>query len=597
MKRLRCRIPSRALIALFLASMVGFVLFGATVWASQNSLPGGTLYGVKRLTEDAQRIFVSSKLQRAELELEFAARRLGELEGCRSGICRLEAAVALDAALTKAALAVALAPSGEREALENQLMNLAGEGEAWLQQKIDQLTKTALSQRPRLSAQTSRADGDPEDPESRLDEAIVQLAALTQAEIVADTETRPALFPTKTPTSHPFPRDGAHADATCEDCHGGGVDKETPRTCADCHEDPHKGANGLVCQSCHTVESFSQAEMDHTGLVDCESCHSETAPLDHFSGQCSQCHVAGGSWIDASFNHSGYTDCQSCHTRPDGHFSGQCSECHVAGGSWLNASFNHSGYTDCQSCHTRPDGHFSGQCSQCHVAGGSWLNASFNHSGYTDCQSCHTRPDGHFSGQCSQCHVAGGSWRDASFDHSGYTDCQNCHTRPDGHSSGQCSQCHTTSSWAGAGIGNHGFPLNHGGAGGNCSTCHAGNNYATYTCFSCHNQNETIKEHEQGGSGDFASCARCHGGGGGGDGDRDDDGEREGDHDDDGDRGGDDDDRGDDDEGKGEDDGGRGEDGEDHDDDDKEDRGGDDDDEGGDDEDRGDDGEDGDDDD
>ena len=58
---------------------------------------------------------------------------------------------------------------------------------------------------------------------------------------------------------------------------------------------------------------------------------------------------------------------------------------------------------------------------------------------------------------------------------------------------------------------NHTFPLNHESANGNCSTCHPGNNYATYTCYSCHDQGKMAEEHREEGIGDVAAdCARCH---------------------------------------------------------------------------------------
>jgi hypothetical protein len=368
MKPRRNQVLGRTLFALLLATIVGFALIAATVWASQNSLPDGTFYGVKRLSEDTQRLFASAKLQRAELELKFVARRLDELERCTSGICRLEAAVGLDAALTRAALAVALVPSDEREVLEAEVTDLAGEGAAWLEEKVDKIFKTALSQRLRTPALTSQPNSDADTVGNRLKDVIVELGAVTQVEAAPEVEKSPVQSPPIRSQGHPFPRDGAHAKASCEDCHAAGVYQGTPRECAACHEDPHQGAKGLTCQSCHTVDSFRQAQVDHTELVECSSCHSETAPPNHFASQCSQCHVAGESWSAVQFDHAGLADCRSCHgeTAPAGHFSAQCSQCHTSNGRWADVRFKHDGFTDCQSCHTRPDGHFSGQCSpQC----------------------------------------------------------------------------------------------------------------------------------------------------------------------------------------------------------------------------------------
>ncbi len=171
---------------------------------------------------------------------------------------------------------------------------------------------------------------------------------------------------------------------------------------------------------------------------------------------------------------------------------------------------DHAGLVDCQSCHAQPAGHIPapGQCSNCHTSTVSWREVRMDHAGLTDCQSCHTPPTGHYPGQCSNCHTSTSDWGDVSMDHAGLTDCQGCHTPPAGHYPGQCSQCHDTSGWGRDGL-NHTFPINHKGAGGDCSSCHPGYNYGTYTCYTCHDRDETAEDHrEVGGFGD--DCARCH---------------------------------------------------------------------------------------
>lgn len=134
-------------------------------------------------------------------------------------------------------------------------------------------------------------------------------------------------------------------------------------------------------------------------------------------------------------------------------------------------------------------------------------------AGATDCQSCHAnqRPAGHFSGQCSACHNTS-NWGNATFNHAaaGATDCQSCHSSPGDHWSGQCSKCHNTSGWGNVKVSGHNFPMNHGDAGNTCSACHDG--YKTsVNCYTCHNKNETEKEHAEEDIYDIAGrCLQCH---------------------------------------------------------------------------------------
>ncbi len=61
-------------------ALVFALVFGTTgtVFASQGSLPGEQLYGVKLFTEDVQYAFTNSPEQKAELSMDYANRRLNE---------------------------------------------------------------------------------------------------------------------------------------------------------------------------------------------------------------------------------------------------------------------------------------------------------------------------------------------------------------------------------------------------------------------------------------------------------------------------------------------------------------------------------------
>lgn len=57
---------------------VAMLLLGGAVWVSQKSLPGDTLYGLKRASENVQLSFASDDVERARKYLEFAGTRVGE---------------------------------------------------------------------------------------------------------------------------------------------------------------------------------------------------------------------------------------------------------------------------------------------------------------------------------------------------------------------------------------------------------------------------------------------------------------------------------------------------------------------------------------
>jgi hypothetical protein len=210
---------------------------------------------------------------------------------------------------------------------------------------------------------------------------------------------------------------------------------------------PLSGLHAVIeCESCHK-------DLEYAGTpTDCVSCHIETAPLDHFAGDCALCH-APTAWADAIFDHTvvNTSNCTACHSRPTNHYAGQCSNCHNTV-DWRNVDFDHTGQTNCAACHNNnaPTNHYAGQCSNCHNTG-NWSSVNFDHTGQTNCVACHSPPNNHFSGQCSNCHNTR-DWDDADFDHAGQTNCLSCHKNdePDeeDHPTGQqCSDCHNTNDW------------------------------------------------------------------------------------------------------------------------------------------------------
>lgn len=103
-----------------------------------------------------------------------------------------------------------------------------------------------------------------------------------------------------------FPLVGAHATASCNDCHAGGVYRGLPSSCVACHQseynattDPNHQAAGFptTCQTCHGTTTWEGAQFDHAqfpitsgahdGLA-CAQCH--PSPRNYGQFTCTDCH-------------------------------------------------------------------------------------------------------------------------------------------------------------------------------------------------------------------------------------------------------------------------------------------------------------------
>jgi len=273
-------------------------------------------------------------------------------------------------------------------------------------------------------------------------------------------------------TEGEFTLSGAHASISCVSCHqGSGSIKEfplTPSSCLSCHsdKDTHPYPLAFSCESCHSPTSWVTIHFDHNQVgFDLAGGHSQLT--------CVSCHA------NLLFEGSS-SACFACHEQDEPHqllFGTVCEECHTPL-SWDRIVFDHIGpYAElCATCHEtdKPDNHYPGQCSACHQPS-AWLPATFNHldTGATDCLSCHPG--------------------DA----------------PANHYEGQCSFCHDTASWLPAYF-NHAFPITHGGTQNSCSTCHLSSYYPAYTCYGCHEHNQTEIRNEHEGISNLENCIRCH---------------------------------------------------------------------------------------
>jgi len=354
--------------------------------------------------------------------------------------------------------------------------------------------------------------------------------------------------------------EGAHAIIAdqCITCHNGDYNN-TPNTCVGCHQSDynqttnpsHTALNfSTECASCHTQSDWSPAEYSdhddqyfpiysgtHEGTWDqCTDCHTNTNNYAIFT--CTTCHTPSETNQD--------------HTGVGGYVyeSNACLACHPTGES--NGSFNHS------SNFPLTEGHANVDCISCHSNG--YENTP------TECNACHT-PDYNQSSNpnhlslglptdCAMCHTTEPDWNPASFDiHNEYyvlagahaiiadqcitchngdynntpSTCVGCHqddynqTTNPSHTalnfSTECASCHTQSDWSPAEYNDHDdqfFPIysgSHEGEWDQCTDCHTNtNNYAIFTCTTCHTASETNQEHTGVGGYIYESnaCLACH---------------------------------------------------------------------------------------
>ena len=272
-----------------------------------------------------------------------------------------------------------------------------------------------------------------------------------------------------------FPLVGKHRTLGCRECHINLVFEGTPTDCEVCHwqrrQDDRYGLRlGTRCSDCHTPQSWKK--------VDPAKWNHETDAGFRLEGihrtlDCEACHGSGGFEPRS-------TDCYSCHesdylgTREPNHaeagFPTSCPSCHNQR-AWEDASFNHTGFV-------LQGAHASAACSDCHKNGV-----------YTGTSSA-----------CVFCHLA---------DYNGTTD--------PNHSAANfpldCTQCHGTSAtgWTGANF-DHAFPIRSGRHAVACSECHQTSDFRVFTCFACHEQSETTRDHQgvSGYSYNSQACYSCH---------------------------------------------------------------------------------------
>jgi hypothetical protein len=115
--------------------------------------------------------------------------------------------------------------------------------------------------------------------------------------------------------NHPWPLTGAHASASCSDCHEGGVYSGLSTDCASCHlqdyqqtTDPNHALAGFGtnCQTCHNTSSWEGATFNHSfpitsgphAGISCATCHTNPSAPSEFN--CITCHTEGQTGDDHS---------------------------------------------------------------------------------------------------------------------------------------------------------------------------------------------------------------------------------------------------------------------------------------------------------
>lgn len=316
----------------------------------------------------------------------------------------------------------------------------------------------------------------------------------------------------------------------CGDCHHDGY-QFALATCAECHRQidsafmtAHANQFGAECLACHDGVDRYGKNFDHARFFSLEG--------EHAVLTCEQCHANAHSVADFQ---SASAECVTCHLKDDEHngaFGTACGVCHSPT-AWEPAQFNHdlaafklegkhasveceqchanNVYTGtpqaCYACHQKDDEHngaFGTACETCHNPA-SWENAIFDHN-----LSAFKLTGAHTNVACEQCHV-NNVFKGTP------TACISCHAEPDKHL-GQfgtdCAACHTVAAWTPATFNGqqHIFPMDHGENGTvACAVCHP-TNYATYTCYGCHEHTEAnIRgKHLEEGISNFQNCVECH---------------------------------------------------------------------------------------
>ena len=271
-----------------------------------------------------------------------------------------------------------------------------------------------------------------------------------------------------------FALDGKHQGLVCAKCHTNLSERVVPlarkvvdyrgaqSSCVACHadKDPHKGAFGRACDSCHRPAAFSVKDFKHPRAPDFYA-------GEHTRVACEKCHVPDKTARPVSVR-APALECASCHD--DVHF-GQvgkaCDNCHAVDGvKFAAVKFSHE-----RSRFALTGKHQTAECAVCHRtetrAFPSRTGTAVALKGLdTECRSCHKDPHlGQVDARCETCHQTA-AFAVPSFAHKGMDDFFGGF-----HGKYACKACHQTETAV--------FPAGRGTAvrfavGRTCAACHRG---------------------------------------------------------------------------------------------------------------------------
>ncbi|MGD8623314.1 MAG: DUF5667 domain-containing protein [Anaerolineae bacterium] len=551
----------KIVITLFvLNSLIFFTLAGLVVLSETHPLPpGSALYGLQHSAEQLRLHLAGGPERRAELALDLASRRTADLARAGSPDRVHSAAQALNSAIDEAIGRIDALPDSAQGRLFEQLKALAVQAEA------------AITALPPAGADPGVAAlGQKIETLRQANTRQEMVALLPKAQALG--ESIPIPFLGDEVDHSLYPLEGGHAGVDCTACHPDGHYADTPTDCEYCHPLPQDGVYPFhfegACEDCHDVETWIPFEFDHDGVVECQSCHLDENPAEHYArpesytwllawlggteafsqtawdyspmDACAPCHPDTADWNKTDFDHLGFDDCLACHPPledPEHPYDQQCSLCHGTA-DWQRTEYDHADVSECISCHQgqSPTDHYvradsslwyaawlpeqsprlsrsrfitlqtPDTCINCHADINEWAEASFDHSGYTDCLACHGVEDTPAGHYAGQCSNCHNTtdWDQVQFDHTGYDDCQACHEAEAGHYPGPCSACHDTEDWRFSWFDHTGFYR--------CSDCHtdqAPDAHYSLSCANCHTSEKWGRisfDHT-----DFPDCIECHG--------------------------------------------------------------------------------------
>lgn len=228
-----------------------------------------------------------------------------------------------------------------------------------------------------------------------------------------------------------YPLTGKHIQVACTKCHPLVTDHKYKtdadfsrykglafQRCRDCHQDVHQGRLGIVCETCHTVDSWAK-------VPDAIFDHAKTRyPLigKHRAVPCAKCHFPGKSIRGLAF-----ALCSDCHrdehqgqfVQREGH--GACEACHDVE-SFSPAKYGVKDHK--KSKYPLQGAHLAVACLQCHkktYGAGSTLTFQFVFPDQS-CTVCHTdvhqgEVNNFLPGRgCENCHTVD-DWHGIDFDH------------------------------------------------------------------------------------------------------------------------------------------------------------------------------------